>query len=298
MQQVLVKTTLRSIRPAIVQPSPSIHFLCGQSVKCEPQTAVAQPWDARINASIFEFRIEVGQDRRGSRLVLKAVNDDVDDIAAQLHPPLDTVDELAMDQFRRLLLIGRSEVMTEVVHHVEREETERQHGLDRVEIQGWEMVHSQERVLRKEVLNAPPFRVGRHGGVRGHGTGGRDQGEVLAVAALLQEHPQRAVEVGHGRIDGRHIAPDSLVILLQRDGVKLPQAFGDDLTGVKTATPYWAWSSWISCPQYHSLSATSRKSRPRMARVSPANRWVTWETVVPEEAARAMRGFFDAWSWV
>ncbi len=195
-------------------------------MKCEPQTAVAQPGDARINASICEFRIEVGQDRRGSRLVLKAVNDDVDDIAAQLHPPLDTVDELAMDQFRRLLLIGRSEVMTEVVHHMEREETERQHGLDRVEIQGWEMVHAQERVLRKEVLNAPPFRVGRHGGVRGHGTGGRDQGEVLTVAALLQEHPQRAVEVGHGRIDGRHIAPDGLVILLQRDGVKLPQAFG------------------------------------------------------------------------
>jgi hypothetical protein len=42
-------------------------------VKCEPQTAVAQPWDARINASVFEFRIEVGQDRRGSRFVLKAV---------------------------------------------------------------------------------------------------------------------------------------------------------------------------------------------------------------------------------
>ncbi len=94
-------------------------------MKCAPQTAVAQPWDARIHASVFEFRIEVGQDRRGSRFVRKAVNDDVDDIAAQLHPPLDTVDELAMDQVRRLLLIGRSEVMTEVVHHVECEETER-----------------------------------------------------------------------------------------------------------------------------------------------------------------------------
>src|SRR2546422_888310 len=73
---------------------------------------------------------------------------------------------------------------------------------------------------------------------------------------------------------------------------------GDDLTGVRTATPYCAWSSWISCPQYHSLSATMRKSRPRMSRVRSANRWVTWETVVPEYAARAIRGFFDAWSWV
>src|SRR5215472_9769895 len=33
---------------------------------------------------------------------------------------------------------------------------------------------------------------------------------------------------------------------------------------------------------YHSLSATRRKSRPRMARVRVASRWVTWETVVPE----------------
>ena len=195
-------------------------------MKCEPQTAVAQPWDARINASLCEFRLEVGQDRRGSRRVLKAVNDAVEDMAAQLHPPLDTVDALAMEQVRRLLLIGRSEVMTEVVHHREREEPERQHGLDRVEMQGWEMVHAQARVCRTEVLHAPPFRGGRHGGVRSHGTGGRDQGEVRAVAALLQEHPQRAVDVGQGRRDGRHLAPDGLGIRFQRDGVKRPQAFG------------------------------------------------------------------------
>src|SRR2546426_6682177 len=73
---------------------------------------------------------------------------------------------------------------------------------------------------------------------------------------------------------------------------------GDDVTGVRTATPYWAWSSWIRCPQSHSLSATMRQSRPRMARVRSANRWGTWETVVPEDAARAIRGFCDAWSWV
>ena len=35
-----------------------------------------------------------------------------------------------------------------------------------------------------------------------------------------------------------------------------------------------------------------------MARVRSANRWVTWETVVPEDAASALRGFLDAWSWV
>src|SRR5207244_5870291 len=72
------------------------------------------------------------------------------------------------------------------------------------------------------------------------------------------------------------------------------RCLGDDFRGVRTARPYWAWSSWISCPQYHSLSATRRKSRPRMVRVRVANRWVTWETVVPEYAARAIRGFLDA----
>src|SRR6266568_7438502 len=74
--------------------------------------------------------------------------------------------------------------------------------------------------------------------------------------------------------------------------------FGDDFTGVKTSPPYWAWRSWISCPQYHSLSATRRKSRPRMARVRAAKWRGTWDTVVPEEAARARSGFLEAWSWV
>src|SRR6266568_7105105 len=116
--------------------------------------------------------------------MLEPVDIDLDDGATYLYPPLDTVDELPMDQFRRLLLIGRSEVMTEVVHHVERKEPERQHGLDRVEMQGREMVHSQKRVLREEVLNAPPFRIGRHGSVRGHGARRCDEGEVRAVGLL------------------------------------------------------------------------------------------------------------------
>src|SRR2546430_16312112 len=99
------------------------------------------------------------------------------------------------------------------------------------------MVYPQEGVFRKEVLNAPPCGIGRHGGVRGHGAGGRDQREVRVIGPLLQQHPPWAVDVGHGRVDGRDLAPDGLVILLQ----------GDDFTGVKTSIPYWAWRAWISC---------------------------------------------------
>ena len=93
-------------------------------MKCEPQTSIAQPRDAWINARGFEFRIEIGQDRCGRCLMFKPIDADLDDVAASLYPPLDTVDELAMDQFWRLLLIGSSEVMTEVVDHVERQQTQ------------------------------------------------------------------------------------------------------------------------------------------------------------------------------
>ena len=91
-------------------------------MKCEPQASVAQPWDARVNPSVFEFRIKVGQDGCGCRLVLESVDADFDDVAASLHSPLDPIDELPMDQFRRLGLVGRSEVMPKVIHHVEGEE--------------------------------------------------------------------------------------------------------------------------------------------------------------------------------
>ena len=93
-------------------------------MKCEPQTSVAEPWDARVNTRLFEFRIEIGQDRCGSCLMCKPIDADLDEVAASLHPPLDPVDELAMDQLWRLLLIGSSEVMTEVVDHVERQQTQ------------------------------------------------------------------------------------------------------------------------------------------------------------------------------
>jgi hypothetical protein len=195
-------------------------------VKCEPQASVAQPWDARINASVFEFGIKVGPDGCGRRLVLESVDADLDDVAASLHSPLDPIDELPMDQFRRLVLVGGSEVMPKVIHHVEGEEPQRQHGLDRVEMEGREVVSSQEGVFGKEVLNAPALGIDWHGGVSGHVAGGCDQREVLAVTPLFQQHPQRAVKVRHRRVDGRHVPPDGLVVFLQGNGVELLQAFG------------------------------------------------------------------------
>jgi hypothetical protein len=57
--------------------------------------------------------------------MLESVAADLDDVAVQLPPPLDTVDALAMEQFRRLFLLGWPEVMPEVVHHMAGEETQR-----------------------------------------------------------------------------------------------------------------------------------------------------------------------------
>ena len=93
-------------------------------MQCEPQTSVASPWDARVNTRLVEFRIEIGQDGCGSCLMFKPIDADLDEVAASLPPPLDPVDELAMDQLWRLLLRGSSEVMTEVVDHVERQQTQ------------------------------------------------------------------------------------------------------------------------------------------------------------------------------
>src|SRR5438128_6068093 len=149
--------------------------------------AVAQPRDARVYTRIFEFGIEVGQHRCSRGLMLKPVDVDLDNVAAQLHSSLDPVDELPMDQFRRLVPIGWPEVMTKVVHHMQREETERQRGLDRVEIERRQMVHPQESILGEEVLNTPPFGVGWHGRVRSHVAGGCDQREVGAMTSFLQQ---------------------------------------------------------------------------------------------------------------
>src|SRR2546428_13524836 len=117
-----------------------------------------------------------------------------------------------MDQFWRLLLVGWPKVMTEVVHHMEREQTERQHGLDRVEVQRRQVVHPQEGVLGEKVLDPPPFGGGRHGGVRGYVRRGRDQREVRAISLSLEQHPQRAVEVSIGSVDGSHVSPYVLFI--------------------------------------------------------------------------------------
>ncbi len=85
------------------------------------------------------------------------IDADLDEVAASLYPPLDPVDARAMDQLWRLLLIGSSEVMTAVVDHVERQQTQRQHRLDRIEMEGRQRVHPQEGVVRTAVLQAPPF---------------------------------------------------------------------------------------------------------------------------------------------
>src|SRR2546427_11805063 len=105
--------------------------------------------------------------------MLKPVDVDLDDVAAQLHSSLDPVDALPMDQFRRLVPIGWPAGMTKVVHPMKREETERQRGLDRVEIERRQMVHPQESILAEEVLTTPPVGVGWHGSVRRHAARGR-----------------------------------------------------------------------------------------------------------------------------
>ena len=51
------------------------------------------------------------------------------------------------------------------------------------------MIHTQEGVLREEVLDAPPFGVGGHGRVSGHGPRRGDQREIRAVAPFLQQQP-------------------------------------------------------------------------------------------------------------
>jgi len=76
-----------------------------------------------------------------------------------------------MDQFWRLVLIGRSEVMTEVVHHMAGEETQRQHGLDGVEDAGKAGGSLQEGVLGEKFSIRHRFGVGRHSGGSGQSVG-------------------------------------------------------------------------------------------------------------------------------
>jgi hypothetical protein len=46
--------------------------------------------------------------------VFKPIDADLNQVSTQLHPSLNTVDELAVNEFRGLLLIGGSEVIAEV----------------------------------------------------------------------------------------------------------------------------------------------------------------------------------------
>jgi hypothetical protein len=49
-------------------------------VKGEPQPSVAQPGDTRVNASVFEFGVEVAQERRCRCLMLESVDADFNDV--------------------------------------------------------------------------------------------------------------------------------------------------------------------------------------------------------------------------
>jgi len=186
-------------------------------VTCEPEASVAQPGDTPVNTRVVEVGLEVGQDRRGSGCVLAPIEADRDEVAAPRHAPRHSVDALPMDQCRRLVLRGRSEVRTAVVQHLEGAETQRHHGLDGVELQGRPGVHAQKGVLGAQVFETPPCGGGRPSGGSGHRVGGREQRAGRAMAPLLHEPPQRAVAVGQGRGDGRHVAPDGLGIRRQGD---------------------------------------------------------------------------------
>jgi hypothetical protein len=48
----------------------------------EEKTSITQPWDAGINIGMFEFGINVCQDRLHSSLMLKAIDIDLDNISA------------------------------------------------------------------------------------------------------------------------------------------------------------------------------------------------------------------------
>ena len=193
---------------------------------CEPESSVAQPRAARVHTRTCPLRLEVAQDGRGRRGVLEAVVADCDGIAAAWHPPLPTVDARALSQFRRLRLGGRPQVMPAVVDHMERQQTQRQPGLERSEVQGREVLHPSASVLREAGLDAPACGGGGPGRVRGHGTRRGDQRARRAVAPVLQPHPHRPGEGRHGRGDGGHIAPHGALILVQGDRVVCRQALG------------------------------------------------------------------------
>ena len=93
-------------------------------MKGEAQTSVAEPWEARVHTRLFEFRLEMGPERCGSCLMFNPIDADLDAVAASLPPPLAPVDARALAQLWRLLLLGSSEVMTAVVDHVERQQTQ------------------------------------------------------------------------------------------------------------------------------------------------------------------------------
>ncbi len=155
-------------------------------MESESQASIAQPWDAGVNGGLFEFCIKIGQKVCRSLLLCKAIDVDLDHLAAKLNAPLDSIDELSMDQFRGFVAMGGSKVVAEVIHGLVSEQTQRQHSLDGIEVQRRQTIYPQEGVLGEEVFDTPAFGVRRHTGSGGHFDGRSDQSEVFTVAASLQ----------------------------------------------------------------------------------------------------------------
>ena len=165
----------------------SKYTLCGQnSMESESQASIAEPWDAGVNGGPFEFCIKISQEVCCRLLLRKAIDIDLDHLSAQLDSPLDSIDELSMDQFRGFVAIGGSKVVAEVIHDLVSEQTQRQHSLDGIEVQRRQPIYTQEGVLGEEVFDTPALGVRWHSGSGGHFDGRSDQSEVLTVAASLQ----------------------------------------------------------------------------------------------------------------
>ena len=94
----------------------------GVSGEFEPQSVIAEPGDARIDAGVFEFGVEMGEEGGSGRLVFEPIDVDFDEVPAQLDPALDSIDELAVNALGRFGAVLRPEVMTEVVQGVKRDQ--------------------------------------------------------------------------------------------------------------------------------------------------------------------------------
>jgi hypothetical protein len=109
-----------------------------------------------------------------------------------------------------------------VVHHRAGEETQREHGLERVEMERRQRGHPPNGGLGAAVFHTPAFGSGWHRGVRGHGARWGKERAVRAMSSLLAPQPHRAIAGSHGRGEGGHVAPDGLVIVLPGASRRVP----------------------------------------------------------------------------